>query len=154
MERYDLLEWINWVNRQPFVGLPIYLFGLSMGAATVLMTAGEALPDNVHGIIADSGYTSPRDEWKYVAEHNLHYHYKWMEKYVDKLSKERLGYLSKSFSSGRILTDKISDERICQSAVCLPNDIDVFCFNTCCRYLPNVFCNQVQFLIEGRESFC
>jgi fermentation-respiration switch protein FrsA (DUF1100 family) len=39
--------------------MPIILSGLSMGAATVLMSAGLDLPKNVSCIIADSPYSSP-----------------------------------------------------------------------------------------------
>lgn len=74
-ERYDCLDWINWVNQQEFEGLPIYLCGISMGASTVLMTAGFNLPENVHGVIADCGYTSPHAIWKHVVEESLHLHY-------------------------------------------------------------------------------
>ncbi|MCD7884048.1 MAG: alpha/beta hydrolase [Lachnospiraceae bacterium] len=105
LERYDVLDWIDWVNEQDFACFPIYLFGFSMGAATVLMTAGESLPDNVHGVIADSGYTSPRDEWKYVAEHNMHYNYKLMEKYVDKLALERIGYHADEYTSTQAMQE-------------------------------------------------
>lgn len=34
LERYDVLDWIDWVNEQDFACFPIYLFGFSMGAAT------------------------------------------------------------------------------------------------------------------------
>ncbi|MFR5632710.1 MAG: alpha/beta hydrolase [Monoglobales bacterium] len=74
-ERYDCLEWINWLKEQDIEELPIYLCGVSMGASTVLMTAGFELPSNVHGIIADCGYTSPYAIWKYVAENSLHFYY-------------------------------------------------------------------------------
>ena len=37
------------------------MMGVSMGAATVLLAAGLNLPDNVCGIVADCGYTSPRE---------------------------------------------------------------------------------------------
>ena len=43
-----------------------------MGATTVLMAAGLDLPENVHGIMADCGFTSPHAIWKHVANHNLH----------------------------------------------------------------------------------
>ena len=43
-----------------------------MGATTVLMAADLALPDNVHGIIGDCGFTSPHAIWKHVAKNNLH----------------------------------------------------------------------------------
>ena len=74
-ERYDCLDWIDWVNHQEFEGLPIYLCGISMGASTVLMTAGFELPQNVHGVIADCGYTSPHAIWKHVVEEGLHLRY-------------------------------------------------------------------------------
>lgn len=35
------------------------LYGMSMGAATVLMAADLELPENVVGIVADCGYSSP-----------------------------------------------------------------------------------------------
>ena len=38
----------------------IILTGISMGAATVMMAAGEELPPNVIGVLADCGYASPK----------------------------------------------------------------------------------------------
>lgn len=71
IERYDCLDWINWVNENGGAELPIYLAGISMGASTVLMTAGLELPANVRGILADCGFTSPHAIWKHVMQHNL-----------------------------------------------------------------------------------
>ncbi len=60
-ERWDLMEWIKYAETR-FPGKKILLEGLSMGASTVLMAAGEReLPKSVVGIICDCGYTSPRD---------------------------------------------------------------------------------------------
>ena len=70
-ERYDCVDWANWAAER-FPGLPVYLMGVSLGGATVLMAAGDILPAAVHGVIADSAYTSPRDIWQYVMGHNLH----------------------------------------------------------------------------------
>lgn len=67
-ERYDCLDWIDWVNKKTGGKLPVYLCGISMGASTVLMAAGLSLPENVRGILADCGYTSPVDIWKHVAK--------------------------------------------------------------------------------------
>ncbi len=75
LERYDCLDWINWVNERTGGNLPIYLSGISMGATTVLMAAGLDLPENVKGITADCGFTSPHGIWKYVSESNLHIPY-------------------------------------------------------------------------------
>ncbi|MFQ9716209.1 MAG: alpha/beta hydrolase [Blautia sp.] len=74
-ERYDCLDWIDWVNQKEPEKLPIYLCGISMGASTVLMTAGFDLLQEVHGVIADCGYTSPHAIWKHVAEEELHLRY-------------------------------------------------------------------------------
>lgn len=46
----------------------ITLFGVSMGAATVMMASGENLPKQVVNIIEDCGYTSVWDEVSYQAK--------------------------------------------------------------------------------------
>ena len=59
-ERYDVLSWIEWIE-QNHGGLPLYLCGISMGAATVLMTAGLPIAGRVQGILADCGYSTPQE---------------------------------------------------------------------------------------------
>ncbi len=58
-ERFDCRDWILYMNNRFGASQPVFLHGLSMGCATVLMTAGFDLPSNVKGIIADCGFTSP-----------------------------------------------------------------------------------------------
>ena len=60
-ERYDCLDWIGYLLKSFGPDIRILLHGVSMGAATVMMAAGLALPENVKGIIADSGYISPKE---------------------------------------------------------------------------------------------
>ena len=43
----------------------ITLYGVSMGAATVMMTSGEKLPDNVKAIVEDCGYSTVNQELQY-----------------------------------------------------------------------------------------
>ena len=57
-ERYDVLAWLDWLEEH-HSGYPVYLCGVSMGAATVLMAAGLPIGERVRGIIADSGYSTP-----------------------------------------------------------------------------------------------
>lgn len=71
-ERYDCVSWINWVIDHLGSELPIYLAGVSMGATTVMLAAGLGLPAEVHGIMADCGFTSPDAIWKHIAMDNLH----------------------------------------------------------------------------------
>ncbi len=56
-EKYDIVAWINYiVSLDPEA--EIVLLGISMGSATVMLTTGEVLPENVKCCIADCGYTS------------------------------------------------------------------------------------------------
>lgn len=63
-EQYDILNWIRFLNRTEKPG-QIILFGVSLGASTVLLTAGRSLPKNVTAVIEDCGYTSVYEEFKY-----------------------------------------------------------------------------------------
>ncbi len=90
IERYDCLDWIEWVNAHNEKNLPVYLAGISMGASTVLMTSGFKLPENVHGIIADCGFTSANAIWKHVAENNMHLSYKIRSKQINDLCKKKI----------------------------------------------------------------
>ena len=67
-ERFDVLEWIRWAIERFGSEQEIYLVGVSMGAATVLMAAGEELPPQVKGIWADCGYATIEG----VLRHSIH----------------------------------------------------------------------------------
>lgn len=60
-ESEDVALWCEFMNEKAGSDLPMYLHGVSMGGATVTMAEGEALPENVKGIIADCGFTDPED---------------------------------------------------------------------------------------------
>lgn len=64
-DRRDIISWIRYINEN-YKNNQIILYGVSMGAATVMMTSGEKdLPSNVKAIIEDCGYTSIKDEFEY-----------------------------------------------------------------------------------------
>ena len=63
-DRLDIISWINYILAEN-PNAEIVLHGVSMGAATVLMTSGEEIPSNVKSIVADCGYTSVWDEFAY-----------------------------------------------------------------------------------------
>ncbi|MBQ7699153.1 MAG: alpha/beta fold hydrolase [Clostridia bacterium] len=56
-ERKDVQSWVNYVSEN-YGDVPVYLEGISMGAATVLMSSDLPMP-NVRGIVADCPYSSP-----------------------------------------------------------------------------------------------
>ncbi len=60
-ESRDCLAWVDYINGRFGLSQKIILTGISMGAATVLCTAGQELPENVVGVLADCGYTSPKE---------------------------------------------------------------------------------------------
>lgn len=71
-DRLDYLDWIDKIVKELGSETEIVLHGISMGAATVLMTSGEALPDNVKAIVADSPYTSVYDLFAYQLDRMFH----------------------------------------------------------------------------------
>lgn len=108
IERYDCLEWVKWVNSQNPQKLPIYLVGVSMGAATVLMTADLELPENVCGIIADCGFTSIHDIWQHVAQKNLHMPYRMYGSLADSMCREKICMGTKDAST----VDALKNSRV------------------------------------------
>lgn len=77
-DRFDIIEWIYWIiKRDPQA--KILLHGASMGAATVLMTTGEHLPENVICAVSDSSYTTVKEEFSDVYENIYNQHLpKWL----------------------------------------------------------------------------
>src|SRR5690625_3928470 len=67
-DRLDIVRWIR-VLTVDFHMEDIILHGNSMGAAAVLMTSGETLPEQVKGIIADSSFTTMTDELTHQLNH-------------------------------------------------------------------------------------
>lgn len=70
-ESCDMEQWIRFCNRK-LTTQSIILYGISMGASTMLYLADRKLPENVKGIIADCGFTSPKDIISSVYKRVLH----------------------------------------------------------------------------------
>lgn len=71
-ERLDLCDWVDFALKKLGEDVEIVLHGISMGASTVLMASELDLPENVKGLIADSGYTSPYDIFVRVLDNTYH----------------------------------------------------------------------------------
>ena len=71
-ERWDCLSWAEYANQRFGSDTPIFLCGVSMGAATVLMASELELPANVIGIIADCPYSSPETIIRKVCREDMH----------------------------------------------------------------------------------
>lgn len=71
-ERLDCLCWAEYANQRFGSNTPVFLSGVSMGAATVLMASELELPANVVGIIADCPYSSPEAIIRKVCREDMH----------------------------------------------------------------------------------
>ena len=69
-ERWDVLSWVRYARERFGEKTQILLYGVSMGASTVLMASGLELPSNVKGIVADCPYASPMDIILHVGKSN------------------------------------------------------------------------------------
>lgn len=72
LDRKDAFGWIHWLIGECGDDVKILLHGTSMGGATVLMTSGLKLPENVKGIVSDCGFTSPKEVFTHVLNHMYH----------------------------------------------------------------------------------
>ncbi|PJM80123.1 alpha/beta hydrolase [Bifidobacterium scaligerum] len=103
LERRDLMCWIRLiVESDPEAR--ILLDGISMGAATVMMAAGEPdLPRNVVAAIEDCGYCSVWEQFLYNAKGMYHLPRRWMAvptvAAMSLISKHLAGYDFKEASS-------------------------------------------------------
>lgn len=72
-EQWDALQWAYDIAKRDEEKLPIYLYGESMGAASVLMASGHGLPEEVKGLIADCGFHSMKDQLQDIAANWFHF---------------------------------------------------------------------------------
>jgi fermentation-respiration switch protein FrsA (DUF1100 family) len=60
-ERRDVHSWVDFAISHFGKDVKIVITGISMGAATVMMATADPLPDNVVTVLADCGFTSPKE---------------------------------------------------------------------------------------------
>lgn len=92
LDRKDALRWINFAIDTFGPDVNIFLHGISMGASTVLMTAGLNLPANVKAIIADCGFTSAYDVFSHILKRDYHLPKFPLMKITEFLTKKTAGY--------------------------------------------------------------
>lgn len=98
-ERFDCRDWAEYIADRFGPEHKIVLDGLSMGAATVLMAAGLELPENVKGVIADCGFTSPWEQLMFVVKNKYHLPARPLMDSVDIFAKLLGGFSFKEYST-------------------------------------------------------
>ncbi|ETY75422.1 alpha/beta hydrolase [Lactiplantibacillus fabifermentans] len=100
LDRLDYERWVAMALNQLGDDIDIVMMGISMGAATVMATSGEPLPDNVKAIIEDSGYANLYDEAKFRLSHKFHLPIYPIMPMANRIARNNAGY---AFSDGEIL---------------------------------------------------
>lgn len=101
-DRLDLIKWID-VAHQLFPDNFMVLHGVSMGAATVMMTSGEPLPDYVKCFVEDCGYSSAWDQFASILKERFHLPPFPILNSASMVSRSRYGWGFKEASSVRQL---------------------------------------------------
>ena len=105
LERYDCQQWAWFLHAKLGGRLPIFLEGISMGAATVMMASELPLPPSVTGVIADCGYNSPWDELRHCIRRWYHLPAFPVLHLTDLACRVAAGYSLKDVSSAQALAN-------------------------------------------------
>ncbi len=97
LDRLDLLKWIEHLNKK-YENIKVILYGISMGASTVMMVSGEKLPSNVKAIVEDCGYTSVWEEFSDKLKNLFHLPQFPTLYYANLITKIKAGYSLKKAS--------------------------------------------------------
>jgi len=99
LDRHDCIEWIKLMNEK-YGKKDIILYGVSMGASTVVMAAGSSeLPDNVKAVISDCAFTSPYDVFAHIMKRDYHMAEFPVMNINDAICRKKAGYGFKDYST-------------------------------------------------------
>lgn len=100
LDRFDCLKWIEYVIGRLGEESEIVLYGVSMGASTVLMTSGsDDLPQNVKAIISDCAFTSPYDVFTHILKRDYHLPPHPIMDINERMCRKKAGYGFKDYST-------------------------------------------------------
>lgn len=99
LDREDVYRWVHYVNRRFHGNGNIFLHGISMGGASVLMASSLNLPSSVKGIVADCAYTSPKEEFIHVMRTRGKYYSRVLLGTANLICKWSAGYSFDDYSS-------------------------------------------------------
>lgn len=100
LDRFDCIKWIEYVTKRFGADCEIVLYGVSMGAATVLMASGsDSLPRNVKAIISDCAFTSPYDVFKHILKRDYHLPPRPILDINERVCRRKAGYGFRDYST-------------------------------------------------------
>lgn len=92
LDRGDVWKWLKWIMENCGEDVEVILHGTSMGASAVLMASGLNLPPQVKGIVADCGFTSPKEVFTHVLHSMYHMPAFPIIQIADVMNRKRAGY--------------------------------------------------------------
>ncbi len=101
-DRFDLSDWIQYLLRN-HPERKIILYGISMGASTVMMATGENMPQQVKLAISDCGYSSVWKEFSYQLKRLFKLPSFPILNLASLICKIRAGYFLNEYSSTKAL---------------------------------------------------
>ena len=100
LDRFDCMNWIEYITDRFGDGTDILLYGVSMGATTALMTLGfRNLPISVKGAVADCAFTSPYDVFAHILKRDYHLKPFPVMNISEELTYKKAGYRFKDYST-------------------------------------------------------
>ena len=99
LDRQDAIKWIDYAIERFGKDVNIFLHGDSMGGATVLMTSGMDLPENVKAIIADCAFTSAYDVFSHILKRDYHIPKFPIMNITEMMTRKKAGYGYKDVST-------------------------------------------------------
>lgn len=100
LDRYDCMNWIDYITDRFGDNTDILLYGVSMGATTALMTLGfKNLPIAVKGAVADCAFTSPFDVFAHILKRDYHLKPFPVMNICDEMSYKKAGYRFRDYST-------------------------------------------------------
>lgn len=100
LDRYDCLEWIKLMDDCYEGKKDILLYGVSMGATTVVMTTSlPELPKSVKAVISDCAFTSPYDVFSHILKRDYHLPKFPVMNINDAICRKKAGYGFKDYST-------------------------------------------------------
>lgn len=100
LDRFDCVNWIKYITERLGEDSEIALYGVSMGASTVLMASGfDDFPKQVKAIVADCAFTSPYDVFVHILKRDYHLPPHPIMDINDKMCRDTAGYGFKDYST-------------------------------------------------------
>ncbi len=92
LDRYDAKSWMEYLVNRLGQNCQILLQGISMGAATVLMSTGLDLPAQVKAVVSDCAFTSAYCVFSSVLKRTYHLPSFPLMNIADQMAKKKAGY--------------------------------------------------------------